>query len=132
MPPNKRRGKPGSNEHRGRVTIHHDQPEALPRADGRPTAARPPRVDRPQPEPQATSRYTPPGRRSVRIRPTWHRVVGAAILVLGVTIAVLNDLIFVGAARSPLPGGHSELYLMLAFAVAGYATWWFGWFDRAR
>jgi hypothetical protein len=66
------------------------------------------------------------------MRPTWHRVVGAAIVILGVAIAITNDLIFVGASRSPLPGGHSELYLMLAFGVAGYGTWWFGWFDRTK
>lgn len=29
-----------------------------------------------------------------------------------------------------LPGGHSELYLLLGIAVAGSSTWFLGLFDR--
>ena len=128
MPPNKRRSKPRQDEHRGRVTVHHD-PNDLPRATSRPPS--PPSV-RPRADPPPTSRYTPPAPKAVRFRPTWHRVVGAAIVIFAVAIFVANDVIFVGASRSPLPGGHSELYLVLALAVAGYGTWWFGWFDRTK
>jgi hypothetical protein len=128
VPPNKRRSKPAQDEHRGRVTVHHD-PNELPRATPRPVTRR---TDRPRIDPQPTSRYTPPAPKVLRMRPTWHRVVGAAIMIVGVAIAITNDLIFVGASRSPLPGGHSELYLILALAVAGYGTWWFGWFDRSK
>lgn len=43
---------------------------------------------------------------------------------------VLNDLVLLGCPGVWLPGGHSELYLLLGVAIAGYSTWWFGWFDR--
>jgi len=46
----------------------------------------------------------------------------------GVVIAVLNDVTRLGPRL--VPGGHSELYLLLAMAVAGYGGWWLGIFDR--
>lgn len=57
-------------------------------------------------------------------------MLGWALVGLGVCIAVLNDVQWASARRTLLPGGHSELYLMLAFAVAGFGTWWLGLFDR--
>jgi hypothetical protein len=68
----------------------------------------------------------------VRYRPEWHKIVGALILVLGLAVIVLNDVMLLGASRSLLPGGHNELYLILGVVIAGYSTWWFGWFDRER
>lgn len=49
------------------------------------------------------------------------------IVVLAVALAVVNDLAYV--AVDLLPGGHSEVYLMLAFVVAGGGTWLLGLFD---
>lgn len=132
MPPNKRRGKPGDPEHHGRVTSRAGAP--LPRSSGSqaPFDDRTARNRRAEPLPSPSARYTPPVRsvRSVRFRPRGHKVVGAVVLVAGIAIAVLNDVMLLGASSTLLPGGHSELYLVLGVAVAGFSTWWFGWFDR--
>ena len=77
---------------------------------------------------EASSRYTPKQRARGPFRPTWHRVVGALTLLAGVAIFIINDLAWFDI--NIIPGGHNELYAMLAFAVAGTSTWWFGWFDR--
>lgn len=78
----------------------------------------------------ASRRYTPPIR-SVRVRPGWHKAVGFALVLVGLTVIVLNDVMRGGGVRL-LPGGHSELYLALGLVIAGYSMWWFGWFDRER
>lgn len=49
--------------------------------------------------------------------------------MLGVLIAVLNDAMFFTEANL-LPFGHTELYLLVAIAVAGCSTWFLGLFDR--
>jgi hypothetical protein len=82
-------------------------------------------------KPAASSRYTPPVR-TIRFRPSWHKAVGSAVLALGLAVILLNDLKLLGAPRTVLPGGHNELYFMLGLIIAGYSTWWFGWFDRTR
>jgi DsbE subfamily thiol:disulfide oxidoreductase len=41
---------------------------------------------------------------------------------------VLNDIAWIGA--EVMPGGHSELYLLLGLLVAGFGSWWTGRFDR--
>lgn len=94
---------------------------AAPNGQGRPS--------RPQSKspPAQSPRYTPPIP-VVRFRPTSHKVVGGALVFLGVVIAVLNDVARLGPRV--VPGGHSELYLLLGVAVAGYGGWWFGIFDR--
>ncbi len=74
----------------------------------------------------ASSRHTPP-RPPPRFRPGWHRVLGWLIVVFGVGVAVVNDLEFVGVGL--MPGGHNELYLILAIAIAGGGTWFLGLFD---
>ncbi len=66
-----------------------------------------------------------------RLRSGWHKTVGAVILVLGVAIAIVNDMMLLGSAAL-LPGGHNEAYLFLGVGIAGYSTRWFGWFDRAH
>lgn len=50
------------------------------------------------------------------------------MVAAGTAVAVLNDVAFFGP--EPLPGGHSELYLVLGVAIAAYGTWWLGLFDR--
>lgn len=111
--PAKRRvaGSP-SRRHQGRVTVRAD-----------PDDVRPPG----RPAPEESSRYTP-RRKTFRIRPTGHKVAGWSLVAVGVVVAVLNDVAFFGP--EPLPGGHSELYLVLGVAIAAYGTWWLGLFDR--
>lgn len=79
--------------------------------------------------PEASARYTPPTP-AYRVRPRWHRLAGWAGIVLGVVVAALNDVMLMGENVTLLPGGHSELYLMLGIAVAAGATWFLGLFDR--
>ena len=76
----------------------------------------------------ASSRYTPKMKARGPFRPTWHKVVGALFVVAGLAIFVINDLAWFDI--NLIPGGHNELYAVLAFVVAGASTWWFGWFDR--
>ena len=130
MPPNKRRTKAKDIEHRGRVTVSRDDPTAVPRVAASTPSARAKRHESGPVTPAASSRYTPPIK-SVRFRPGWHRTVGVLILILGLAVVILNDAML-GNSITLLPGGHSELYLMLGVVVAGYSTWWFGWFDREK
>lgn len=77
--------------------------------------------------PAASARYTPPNRGV--FRPGWHKLVGAASVVVGILVVVVNDgMYFIEATL--LPGGHNELYLIVGLAIAASGTWWFGWFDR--
>ncbi|MBI5089957.1 MAG: hypothetical protein HZB15_14135 [Actinobacteria bacterium] len=133
MPPKKRRTKPGDTEHHGRVTTPrnaHD-PRVTPSATEPSLVERAKRYDSGPATPPPSSRYTPPIR-AIRFRPGWHKLVGALLLVLGAAVAVLNDVMLLGASTTLLPGGHSEFYLILGVAIAGSGTWWFGWFDRER
>ena len=127
MPPNKRHNRPGDVEHRGRVTKHRD-PLSPPAAS--PSSVTKRRVTG-RAAPVASSRYTPPIK-SVRFRPDWHKRIGFILLMVGIAIVILNDLVLLGAGRSLLPGGHNEFYLLLGLTIAGYSTWWFGWFDREQ
>ena len=138
MPPKKRRTGGGAVEHHGRTTTRALDESTVPAALRRSVAEE--RLDAPRSArgsaavpvtPAPTKRYTPP-MRMIRFRPGWHKAVGAMVLVVGLTVIVLNDLKMLGAPRTVLPGGHTELYFMLGLAIAGYSTWWFGWFDRTR
>jgi hypothetical protein len=80
----------------------------------------------PEPEPRLSGRVTLPP--APRFRPTWHRVTGIALVVVGVVVVALN--LIDRADKSILPGGHNELYFLLGLALAGYGTWWLGLFDR--
>jgi len=83
-----------------------------------------------EPAPVASSaRYTPPRKNRGMFRPTWHKVVGAFLIVLGITIFVLNDAEWFGVHL--MPGGHNELWAVTGIAVVATSTWWFGWFDRS-
>lgn len=68
-------------------------------------------------------RSTPPIR-STRFRPRWHKVVGTLILISAVAVVIVNEL-----ELTLLPGAHTEAYLFLGAAVAGYGMWLLGWFD---
>lgn len=71
-------------------------------------------------------RYTPP-HRGVPIRPDWHKPLGWLIVAAGAVLAVVNDLAFVDVDL--VPGGHSELYLVLALVIAGGGARLLGLFD---
>lgn len=129
MPPPKRRNDSGKTEHRGRVTTHRSE-QPLPRATAPAPLASKRHASGVIP-PIASSRYTPPIK-SVRFRPDWHKAVGFVLLAIGISVVVLNDIVLLGAPVTLLPGGHSELYLILGVIIAGYSTWWFGWFDREK
>lgn len=128
MSPNKRRVTPGHVEHHGRVSRPRD--DTLPRRVTPPTPSRRSSHAPERDAPAASSRYTPKIK-SVRFRPGWHKAVGLGFLVLGIAIAVLNE-VMLGTSTTLLPGGHMEVYLVLGLVIAGYSTWWFGWFDRER
>ena len=90
------------------------------------------RLGAPSPSPEGkaptspTGRYTPPAR-PIRIRPDWHKSLGWVIVALGVVMAVVNDL--AAFDIDLMPGGHNELYLLLALIIAGGGTWFLGLFD---
>lgn len=128
MPPKKRRNSQGDIAHHGRVTTR--QPNGLPTAPPvhgqNATASK--RRERTPTSPTASARYTPPIRH-IRFRPGWHKVIGTALLVGALVVVVLNESMLAGGQHL-LPGGHNPLYLIGGIVLAGYSTWWFGWFDR--
>lgn len=85
--------------------------------------------ERPVSAPAASARYTPRQKKPFRFRPDWHRPVGWAIVVFAITVAVVNDLALFDIRV--MPGGHNELYLVLAVLIAGGGTWFLGLFDRS-
>lgn len=132
MPTSKRKTKGGRPVHDGRVT-RRDVTPSLPRPPARDAVEALIEADRrsPTPLPAPSRRYTPPPK-SFRFRPTWHKALGFGLLVAGLALAVVNDVMLLQPSTTLLPGGHNELYLIVGIAVAGYSTWWFGWFDRQR
>lgn len=80
------------------------------------------------PQPAASSRFTPKIKARGPFRPTWHKVVGALLLLAGLGIFVLNDLAWFDIEL--IPGGHNELWALAGIGTASTSTWWFGWFDR--
>ncbi len=63
-----------------------------------------------------------------RLRPWWHRAIGAGQVIVGVASIIVNYVDY--GRTSLLPGGHQELYFVAGLLVAGSSIWWFGWFDR--
>lgn len=64
-------------------------------------------------------------------RPTWHRWLALSLLLAGVSVLILNDVMLLQPSVVLLPGGHNELYLLVAVVISGFSTWFFGWFDRS-
>ena len=94
--------------------------------------SRPNRIDPdrgPRAVPDASLRYTP-RTPSFRVRPRWHRLAGWLGIVFGIGIAVANDAMLLGDKLTLLPGGHTELYLILGLGIGAAATWFLGLFDR--
>lgn len=84
--------------------------------------------DAPSSPPAASSRFTPKIKARGPFRPTWHKVIGALLILAGLGIFVLNDLAWFDIDL--IPGGHSELWAAAGIGTAFASTWWFGWFDR--
>jgi len=78
--------------------------------------------------PAGSGRYTPKLKNRGPFRPTWHKVVGALMVLAGLTVFVLNDLAWFDVRV--MPGGHNELYAVVAVVIAASSLWWFGAFDR--
>lgn len=138
MPPKKLRTGPGQPEHHGRTTSSpRPAARATSGAVAQPTASaedggRQSRMPDTPRAVESSARYTPPSRH-VRVRPSWHKVVGFALLVLGLLIVLVNYAINLGGVPPwVLPGGHNEGYLVLGLVIAGASMWWFGWFDRPQ
>lgn len=85
-------------------------------------------ADATTPQPTASSRFTPKIKARGPFRPTWHKVIGALLILLGLGIFVLNDLAWFDI--NLIPGGHNELWAGAGIGTAFASTWWFGWFDR--
>ena len=68
-------------------------------------------------------------KKSVRYRPGWHKILGWALVGVGVFVAVINDLALI-SVPTPMPGGHSEFYLVAGIALAAWGGWWLATFDR--
>jgi hypothetical protein len=62
------------------------------------------------------------------MRPTWHKVVGWTLIVIGLGIVIVNYLDY--ADLELLPGGHNEGYFFLGGLIAVAGSWWTGLFDR--
>lgn len=65
--------------------------------------------------PKASSRYTPPVPKSVKVSPRWLPVLILTLLVVGILMIIINYL-------GVLPGGASNWYLLvgLALIAAGF------------
>lgn len=112
----------------GRVTPKGTQPTSrAPSGRARQHGSKPPKHRPADPEPSA--RYSPPKQDYVA-RPLWHKKAGWIGVGLGLLVVVLNDAMLLGDDLLLLPFGHSELYLLLGLAVAGWSTRFLGLFDR--
>lgn len=140
MPPPKRRTQRGP-VHHGRVTkqaseirVSHGADADLVARASTPTESPGHRLAGAEKsrQPVATTGRTTARRSAFQVRPAWHQWLGAGLLILGVALLVLNDLMMLQPSLLLLPGGHNELYLIAAVVIAGYSTWFFGWFDRTR
>lgn len=76
---------------------------------------------------QSSSRCTeaPPRRFSYIFRPTWHKVVGALVLLAGLTLFVACEA---SVGNIHAYGGH--VWYLVGLAIAGSSAWWFGVFDQ--
>ena len=79
-----------------------------------------------------SGRYTPPSRNQVRERPRWHRPVGWLLVAVGLIIAALNGLMFMGDDLTLLPGGFSLVYVVAGLPVAALGAWFLGLFDDGQ
>lgn len=84
----------------------------------RPTVAAEPRVE-------PSGRYTPPKRFTYIFRPVWHKVIGAMVLAVGISLFVSCET---DIGNIHAYGGH--IWYLVGLAIAGSSAWWFGAFDQ--
>lgn len=72
-------------------------------------------------------RYTPPRKFTYIFRPTWHKVIGVALVVSGFTIFFACETKLLGNIHAF--GGH--IWFAVGIAIAASSTWWFGLYDPA-
>ena len=70
-----------------------------------------------------SGRHTPRPAPKYLFRPTWHKVIGAAMLVFGFAY-IFACYLDVGHMNERLPGGHA--WYLVGLAIMGGSTWWFG------
>lgn len=75
----------------------------------------------------ASARYTPPRKNRGLFRPVWHKVVGAVLVVVGLTLFIACEASLWGIHTY---GGH--IWYMVGLLAAGSSMWWFGLFDRSE
>lgn len=78
-----------------------------------------------EPKVEPSSRYTPPKRFTYIFRPGWHKAVGAALLVGGVSLFVSCEA---NLGNIHAFGGH--IWYLVGLAVAASSAWWFGALDQ--
>lgn len=93
----------------------------------RPTAPNqgPRRVVRKEAVVPETPRYTPPKRFTYVYRPVWHKIVGAVLLIGGVSLFISCEA-SIGNIHSY--GGH--IWYLIGLTIAAASSWWFGLFDQ--
>jgi len=75
-------------------------------------------------EPESSGRTTAPKVRRYLFRPTWHKWMGA-LLLIGGFVLFFACLFNVGGIHKY--GGH--VWYLVGFAIAASSSWWFGLFD---
>ena len=81
---------------------------------------------------RSSGRYTAPSRTHVRERPRFHRPLGWFLVAIGLIIAALNGLMFMGDDLTLLPGGFSLVYVVAGLPVAAFGGWFLGLFDEGQ
>lgn len=79
-----------------------------------------------------SGRYTAPAEERVRTRGRWQRPLGWLLVVVGLVVAALNGLMYMGDDLTLLPGGFSLAYVLGGFPVAAAGAWFLGAFDEGR
>jgi hypothetical protein len=74
----------------------------------------------------ATARYTPPKNRGI-FRPTWHKLVGGASIVVGIALFFTCEF---NGFKIHNYGGH--IWYLVGLALAASSLWWFGAMDRSE
>lgn len=66
------------------------------------------------------------------MRAWWHKPVGWMLVAVGLVIAALNALMYMGEDLTLLPGGFSLVYVLAGLPVAAAGAWFLGAFDDGQ